>query len=135
MSGLKREYEVIMCECQCEVPIEFAHINEDGNWTCANCLIDELTEKKANEANKPDAAALPIESVMPRFLGIATKLSPMAKRNLPEHEIEDIEQHLPCEAFESDEKSNVDNTYLVKFEGMTQREEYIHKDMLIINGA
>jgi hypothetical protein len=63
MSGLKKEYEVVMCECQCEVPIEFAHINEDGNWTCANCLIDELTEKKANEASKPDAAALPIESV------------------------------------------------------------------------
>ena len=72
---------------------------------------------------------------MERYLGIATELSPMAIRNLCEDEIEDMKQYLPCEAFESDEIAIVDDSYLVKFEGMTEREEYIHIDMLIINGA
>lgn len=85
------------------------------------------------DSKKTEVKQCTIPSVMPRFLGIATELSPMAIRHLCVDDIDALEQYLPCEAFASDEIANVDDSYLVKFEDMTQREEYVHIDMLIIN--
>ena len=41
----KRIHEVVDCECGHEAPIGFAVCNEDGNWTCANCIIEHAKEK------------------------------------------------------------------------------------------
>ena len=65
-------------------------------------------------------------------LGTAVSLSLMAERNLCVEEYEELEQYIPGEVFESNVKANVDGSYLVKFNGMTKKEEYLHRDMLII---
>ena len=38
-------FETVQCECRHEAPIGFAVCNEDGNWTCANCIIEHAKEK------------------------------------------------------------------------------------------
>lgn len=44
MSKKTKEFEIIKCECGHEVPIDFAHINIEGQWTCVNCILAELSE-------------------------------------------------------------------------------------------
>lgn len=39
-------FETVDCECGHKCPVEFARIDEDGNWTCANCVIKLAEEKK-----------------------------------------------------------------------------------------
>ncbi len=41
----KKEFEYVTCECGRDCQIEFAIMNEDGNWICPSCQIDSLTEK------------------------------------------------------------------------------------------
>jgi len=50
-----KEFEIVKCECGHEAPIEFAHIDEEGNWTCINCILDEIYNKKANGINSENS--------------------------------------------------------------------------------
>lgn len=36
-------YEVIECECGHTCPVEIAHVDMDGNYTCPVCVIEELS--------------------------------------------------------------------------------------------
>lgn len=38
---INKEYEVVDCECGHAAPLEFAKMDDDANWTCANCIIEE----------------------------------------------------------------------------------------------
>lgn len=40
-------YETISCECGHVCPIEFAIIDEDGIYTCPNCVIKEINDRLA----------------------------------------------------------------------------------------
>lgn len=44
MSEVKSGKEIAMCECNHNVPIEFAHGDEEGNLTYSNCHIEYLEE-------------------------------------------------------------------------------------------
>lgn len=38
-------YEIVKCECGHSCPIEFAVIDDDSNYTCPDCCIDELNSQ------------------------------------------------------------------------------------------
>lgn len=62
----------------------------------------------------------------------AIALSEYAHRYLMPYEAEEIDNMLPCECYETDERAPIDNTFLIALEGMNSREQYIHRDMLDI---
>jgi hypothetical protein len=41
--------ETVKCECGKEVPLEFATIDDDGCWTCSECMIDYLKNEYTKE--------------------------------------------------------------------------------------
>ena len=52
-----KEYEVVECECGHVCPVELAHLDADGIYTCPNCVIEELTSQLAEA--KPVSSMLP----------------------------------------------------------------------------
>ena len=42
MIGNYKIYKVVLCECGCFCPIDYAVIDEDGYYICPNCYIQEL---------------------------------------------------------------------------------------------
>lgn len=62
-----KNYEVVKCECGHVCPINFAFIDQDGNYTCSNCyneyLCDLLNRQVRGKKVQKKNAALPIFDV------------------------------------------------------------------------
>ena len=73
---------------------------------------------------------------MPRFIGMAVDLSDEAKRHLCVDEEEELNEYLPCKAYETDEIALVDGSRLIWLEGSPENvAHYVHRDMLVLNEA
>jgi hypothetical protein len=75
-------------------------------------------------------------AVMPRFIGMAVDLSDEAKSHLCVDDEEELNEYLPCRAYETDEISLVDGSRLIWLEGSPENvAHYVHRDMLVLNEA
>ena len=45
----KLREDIIECDCEHNVPEEFAHSNDEAQHICANCLIDYMRDTKSSE--------------------------------------------------------------------------------------
>lgn len=55
----KKTYETVECECGNECPVEFSTIDENGCWTCANCLINFINQANdVTDTHEPCALGL-----------------------------------------------------------------------------
>jgi len=70
--------------------------------------------------------------VMLEYLGIATKLSSYAERHLDGEDKEALNYYIPCKAYLTEEKAEIDGSFLVALEGMGSRDGLVHLDMLVI---
>jgi len=75
-------------------------------------------------------------AVMHRFIGMAVDLSDEAKRHLCVDEEEELNEYLPCKAYETDEIALVDGSRLIWLEYSPENvAHYVHRSMLVLNGA
>jgi len=71
----------------------------------------------------------PIEG---KLLGTATKLSQYGYLYLCDEDKQGLLVHLPCTVYESDTLSDVDGSKLLKFDWMTNEDQYFHEDFVVI---
>lgn len=86
-----KEYELEMCECGHEVPLEFTVCDKEGCYTCFDCHIKYLVERlRIKEKNLRSANKKVIklkaeinDSVFPkRNINLPTYINPIKKSSL-----------------------------------------------------
>jgi hypothetical protein len=73
-----------------------------------------------------------MEKITERSIGRAVDLTEEGRSSLSIDDIEEIESYLPCEAFETEYLSLEDESKLIRFKGITNPKNFIHKDFLKI---